>query len=72
MSYLVLASPLQTLIKSYDYSYYDGTLNVTSQNDYMVDTDGNGANDLLVVNLTTDAATTGTYKFIVEIEDGKT
>ena len=60
---------IQDLINSFDYSYYDGTINVTSQNDYMVDRNSNGVNDTLIVNVTTNATTTGTYKFIVEIID---
>ncbi len=60
---------IQELIDSYDYSYSDGTLNATSQNDYMIDQNGNGVNDTLIINITTDAATAGTYKFIVEILD---
>ena len=68
---LVLAGnmTLQELIDSYDYSYSDGTLNATYQNDYMIDNNGNGINDTLMINITTDAATAGTYKFIVEILD---
>ena len=68
---LVLAGnmTIQELIDSYDYSYSDGTLNVTSQNDYMIDQNGNGINDTLIINITTDAATSGIFKFIVEIID---
>ena len=60
---------VQELIDSYNYDFTNGTINVTSQNDYMVDKDGDGTNDTLIVNVTTDAATTGTYTFIVEIMD---
>src|SRR3989344_4353762 len=60
---------IQELVDSYDYSYADGTLNATSQNDYMVDRNNDGLNDTLIINITTDAATAGTYKFIVEIID---
>ena len=60
---------IQQLIDSYDYSYSDGALNITSQNDYMLDKNNNGINDTLIINITTDAATAGTYKFIVEIVD---
>lgn len=60
---------IQELIDSYDYSYSDGTLNATSQNDYMIDVNSNGINDTLIINITTDAATAGNYKFIVEILD---
>lgn len=60
---------IEDLINSYDYSYSDGTLNTTSQNDYMEDRNSNGINDTLMINITTDAATSGTYRFIVEIID---
>lgn len=61
---------IQDLINSYDFSFSNGTLNVTSQTDYMLDTNENGVNDLLIINITTDASTSGTYKFIVEINNG--
>ena len=60
---------IQGLIDSYDYSYSDGTLNATNQSDYMADRNNNGINDTLIINITTNAATTGAYKFIVEIMD---
>lgn len=41
---------IQELVDSYDYSYADGTLNATSQNDYMVDRNNNGVNDTLIIN----------------------
>jgi hypothetical protein len=59
---------IQELIDSYDYGFNNGTINVTSQDDYMVDKDSDGTNDTLIINMTTDA-TTGTYKFIVKIAD---
>ena len=63
------AGTLQSLIASYDYSFYNGTINVTSQNDYMIDKNANNKNDTLVINITTDSKTTGNYNFIVEIAD---
>ena len=45
---------IQDLINSYDFSFSNGTLNVTSQTDYMLDTNENGVNDLLIINITTD------------------
>lgn len=61
---------VQQLIDSYNYSYSDGTLDVTSQTDYMIDKNSNGVNDTLIVNITTNAATAGTYKFVIEITNG--
>lgn len=60
---------IQDLTSSFDYSYSDGTLNVTSQNDFMIDTNGNGIYDTLIINITTDPVTSGNYKFIVDISD---
>ncbi|MBS3131643.1 hypothetical protein J4212_04385 [Candidatus Woesearchaeota archaeon] len=60
---------ISQLINSYDYSYYNGTINVTSYNDYMIDKDSNGKNDTLIINLTTDAGS-GTFTFIAEIDNG--
>ena len=60
---------IQDLINSYDYSYYDGTLNVTSQGDFMIDKDNDGMNETLIINISTDASAAGTYRFIVDIAD---
>src|SRR3989338_8142262 len=59
---------IEDLINSYNYDFYNGTINVTSQQDYMIDKNNNDKNDTLIVNMTTDA-TSGAYKFIVEIID---
>ena len=59
---------IEGLINSYNYDFYNGTINVTSRNDYMIDKNSNNKNDTLIINMTTDA-TSGTYKFIVEIVD---
>jgi hypothetical protein len=64
----VVAANLNDLIISYNYDFYNGTINVTSENDHMIDKNSNNKNDTLIVNITTDAAT-GTYRFIVEIID---
>ena len=64
---------IQQLIDSFDYSYSNNTLNVLTQTDYAIDKNSNGISDTLIVNLTTDAATSGTYTFAVAISDlGKT
>ena len=59
---------LQSLLNSYNYDFYNGTINVTSQNDYMIDKNLNYKNDTLIINITADA-TSGNYKFIAEIID---
>ncbi|MEK6869836.1 MAG: hypothetical protein AABX74_06375, partial [Nanoarchaeota archaeon] len=62
------SAAIQGLINSYNYGFYNGTINVTFQNDYMTDKNSNNKNDTLIINITTDAAS-GTYKFVVEIID---
>ena len=42
---------IQQLIDSFDCNYYSGNLNITNQADYMVDRNGNGINDTLIINL---------------------
>ena len=60
---------MQQLIDSFDYNYYGGNLNVTNQTDYMIDRNGNGLNDTLIINITTNNATLDNYTFIVELID---
>lgn len=62
------AATLHDLIASYSYNFYNGTINVASQNDYMIDKNSNNKNDTIIINITTDT-TSGNYKFIVEIID---
>lgn len=63
------AETLQSLIGSYSYNFYNGTINVTSHNDYMIDKNSDNKNDTLIINITTDSKTAGNYKFIIEIID---
>ena len=63
------AETLHSLISSYSYNFYNGTINVTSKNDYMIDKNSNNKNDTLIINITTDSKTAGNYKFIVELVD---
>src|SRR3989344_8284251 len=63
-----VAATFQDLLNSYNYNFYNGTINVTSQTDYMTDKNNNGKDDTFITNITTDASS-GTYKFIVEIID---
>jgi len=59
---------IEGLINSYNYNFYNGTINVTSQKDYMIDKDSDNKNDTLIINITTDASS-GDYNFVVEIID---
>ncbi len=65
---IFVAASLQGLLSSYSYNFYNGTINVTSQSDYMIDKNNNNKNDTLIISITTDKAE-GTYKFIAEIID---
>ena len=62
-SYLASAAnmTIQELIDSYDYDFNNETINVTSESDYMIDGDSDETDDTLIINLTTDAATEGTF-----------
>ena len=63
-----VAATVQDLLNSYNYNFYNGTINVISQSDYMIDKNSNGKDDTLTISIATDASP-GTYKFIVEIVD---
>lgn len=65
---LPVSADIEGLIGSYNYNFYNGTINATSQQNYMVDKNNNNKNDTLIINITTDAAS-GNYKLIVEIID---
>src|SRR3989344_3498023 len=65
---------IQELIDSFDHNLLiegtdNSTINITDQTDYMFDNDGDGINDTLVINLTTDGMTNSNFTFIVEIFD---
>ena len=65
---LPVSADIEGLIGSYSYDFYNGTINVTTQQDYMIDKNNNNKNDTLIINITTDAAS-GNYRIIVEIID---
>ena len=65
---LPASADIRGLIGSYSYDFYNRTINVTSQQDYMVDKNNNDKNDTLIINITTDAAS-GNYKLVVEVID---
>src|SRR3989338_7371959 len=67
-SIIFSGASLQGLLSSYNYNFYNGTINMTSQSDYMADTNNNNKNDNLIISVTTDKSG-GTYKFIAEIID---
>ena len=66
---IVSALTIDELISSYDYSYYNYTINVTNFNDTMQDKIVNGINDTLSINITTNVVVASTYKFVVMLDD---
>jgi hypothetical protein len=58
---------IDELIDSFNYSYSNGSIDITTYQDYMRDANGNGANDTLVINLSTSGA--GTFTFLVNLLD---
>lgn len=66
--YLILLIPsaytitLQELIDSYNFGYNDGTLNINLFNDYMIDSNSNGQNDTLIINLTVNSTYTAFFE----------
>src|SRR3989338_9604839 len=71
--YLVLLVPsaysitLQELIDSYNFGYNDGTLNINLFNDYMVDSNSNGQNDTLIINITVNATYTAFFEVYFDL-----
>ena len=59
---------LQDLIGFFDFGFSTAAINVTSQNDFMIDKDGNSANDTLIIEMATygDA---GNYLVVVDLHD---
>jgi len=66
---IVKGMTVSELADSYDYSYYDGTINVTEFADSMADINIDGINDTLQFTITTDALTQGDYTTIVSLTD---
>ena len=69
LTYLILiftipnvgALTLQELIDSYNFGYNDGTLNINLFDDYIMDSDSNGQNDTLIINLTVNSTYTAFF-----------
>ena len=66
---LSFALTLEEYIANLDTSFYDGTINITSFIDKMVDADSNNQNDALIFSLTTDYATSGIFTANIFFED---
>jgi len=76
LTYLILiftipnvgALTLQELIDSYNFGYNDGTLNINLFDDYIMDSDSNGQNDTLIINLTVNSTYTAFFEVYFNIE----
>ena len=66
---LTLALTLEEYVANLDTSYYDGTINITTFNDKITDTNSNSINDTIVFNLTTDHSTESTFTANIFFDD---
>src|SRR3989344_682060 len=60
---------LEELIASYNFDFYDGTINITSYSAVAKDVNSNGKNDTILFSLTTDVLNSTNYTFIVQLFD---
>ncbi len=73
--FLLLSLPLSFALTLSDYvanldtSFYDGTIDIISFKDKIIDTDSNNQNDTLIFNLTTDYATSDVFTATIFFED---
>jgi len=75
LTYLILiftipnvgALTLQELIDSYNFGYNDGTLNINLFDDYIMDSDSNGQNDTLIINLTVNSTYTAFFEVYFDL-----
>ena len=59
---------VEDLISSYSFDYFGPEIDVEGVNDYMSDEDSNGQNDTLYFNVSVHNATSGDYKFYIDVE----
>ena len=77
LSYLILiliipstyALTLQELINSYNFGHNDGTLSINLYNDYMIDSNSNGQNDTLMINLTVNSTKSDFFEFFIDLSE---
>ena len=73
--YLILLFPsaysitLQELIDSYNFGYNDGTLNINQFSDYMLDSNSNGQNDTLIINITVNSTYTAFFEVYFDLAE---
>src|SRR3989344_9027511 len=63
----IFALTLQELIDSYNFGYNDGTLNINLFDDYIMDSDSNGQNDTLIINLTVNSTYTAFFEVYFDL-----
>ena len=63
------ALTLQELINSYNFGYNDGTLSINLFNDYMIDSNSNGQNDTLMINLTINSTKSDFFEFFIDLSE---
>ena len=66
---LTIALSLEEYVANLDTSFYDGTINITSFIDKMIDIDSNNQNDTLIFNITTDYTTSDIFTANIFFED---
>src|SRR3989344_8902378 len=60
---------LQELIDSYNFGYNDGTLNINQFSDYMSDSNSNGQNDTLIINITVNSTYTAFFEVYFDLAE---
>lgn len=65
----VLAITIDELSDSSTFDFSAGNLNITFFNNSMIDSNSDGVNDTLIINLTLNVNIPGDYVFIVDIQD---
>lgn len=60
---------LQELIDSYNFDYNDGTLNVNLFSDSMADSNLNGQNDVLIINLTVNSTYASNFEIYFDLSE---
>jgi len=65
----IFALTLQELIDSYNFGYNDGTLNINQFSDYMSDSNSNGQNDTLIINITVNSTYTAFFEVYFDLAE---
>src|SRR3989344_1507932 len=71
-SLAVASLTLEELVASYNFDFYDGTINITNTTGIAKDINNDGKNDTILFTLITDATNSTNYTFIVSLFDKNT